>query len=76
MYVPANKVLLVLNGLAKRLAQYHLCKVLQFGVDVSPDGVSEDCLHASHEHLQALNHGDHLNQSELLLFSVVVTSGL
>lgn len=39
-----------------------------------PSGsISEDSLHASHEHLKTLYHGDHLDHGELLFRRVVIT---
>jgi hypothetical protein len=40
-----------------------------------PDGVGEDGLHPRHEDLETLDHGDDLNEGELLLAGVVVAGG-
>ncbi len=37
-----------------------------------PDRIGEDGLHPGHEDLEALDHGDHLDERELLLARVVV----
>ena len=37
-----------------------------------PDRIGEDGLHPGHEDLEALDHGDHLDERELLLAGVVV----
>ncbi len=49
---PANEILLVLDGLAQRLSQLQLDKILQLLVDVPANGVREHRLHAGHQHLQ------------------------
>lgn len=57
---PLDDVLLLLDGLSQRLSEGHLGKVLQCSVDSVPDGVIEYALHPAHQHLQAFDHGDHL----------------
>ena len=69
-------VLLVLDDLPERLAKGQLDEVLQLRVDVAPDAVAEGRLHLGHQHLQALDHSDHLDQRELLVVRVVVARGL
>ena len=46
-----DQVFAVLDGLAKRLSQVFLNKVLQLLVDVATDGVCEHRLHPGHQHL-------------------------
>ena len=42
------------------------------GVGGVPDRIGEDGLHPGHEDLEPLDHGDHLDERELLLAGVVV----
>lgn len=58
--LPLDDVLLLLDGLAQRVAQRDLGEVLQRRVDGVTDGVVEHALHAAHQHLQPLYHGHHL----------------
>ena len=80
--VPANarsrfdEVLLLLDGAAQRLADGLLREVLHLRVGGAQDGLLEDALHARHQDLQALDHGDDLDQGKLLAAAVVVAGGL
>lgn len=65
--VPLDDVLLLLNGLPQRIPQGNLSKVLQRRIDGVTDGVVEHALHASHQHLQAFDHGHHLLKAEHLI---------
>lgn len=58
--LPDKDILFLANCLAQRFPQCHLGKILQGCVDSVADGLVEDTLHPPHEHLQTLDHGNHL----------------
>lgn len=61
---PDEDILFLAHSLPQGLTQCHLGEILQGRIDGVADGLVEDTLHPSHEHLQALDHGDHLVGTE------------
>ena len=68
-------ILLCLGRLPQRVPELELHKVLELGIDAAPDAVREHGLHAGHQHLQPLDHSDHLDQGKLLVTGVIVAGG-
>ena len=61
------------QGVQKGMLIYHyLYEVLQLCVDAASNGIHEDGLHPQHQHLKALDHRQHFNQTKLLITAVVV----
>lgn len=56
MHVPNEDVLLLAYGLAQRLSEGHLGKVLQRRVDGIPDGLVKHRLHSAHQNLHSSLH--------------------
>ena len=70
-----GEVLLATRRLAYHVAQLELHKRLQVVVRVEVDGLLEGAVQPVHERLQALDHRDDLDESDLLRRRVVVLGG-
>lgn len=75
-HLPSNQIFLVLNGFSQWLAKHQLYKVLQLGIYISTNGINENCLHSSHQHLQSFNHCYYFNERKSLLVRVIVACRL
>lgn len=56
--IPSDQILFIFDRLPHRFPQNQLHEILQFSVNIPPDGIRKYSLHSRHQNLQTFDHCD------------------